>query len=79
MYCPGTLVCMPLMSLRLSGNYLPKRHQQTNFCINTKFVSCEIQFFLHSGGWNQGPLDTAATNGLLYQPRVIMIMEKSVE
>jgi hypothetical protein len=34
---------------------------------------------LHSGGWNQGPLDTAATNGLLYQPRVIMIMEKSVE
>jgi hypothetical protein len=40
-----------------------------------------IKFFLnlHSGGWNQGPLDTAATNGLLCQPRVIMIMEKSVE
>jgi hypothetical protein len=36
-------------------------------------------FYLHSGGWNQGPLDTAATNGLLCQPRVIMIMEKSVE
>jgi hypothetical protein len=25
------------------------------------------------GGWNQGPLDTAATNGLLCQPRMIMI------
>jgi hypothetical protein len=31
------------------------------------------------GGWNQGPLDTEATNGLLCQPRVIMMMEKSVE
>jgi hypothetical protein len=29
--------------------------------------------------WNQGPLDTAATNGLLCQPRVSMMMEKSVE
>jgi hypothetical protein len=39
-----------------------------------------IFFNLFSGGgWNQGPLDTAATNGLLCQPRVIMIMEKSVE
>jgi hypothetical protein len=34
---------------------------------------------LYSGGWNQGPLDTAATNGPLCQPRVIMMMEKSVE
>jgi hypothetical protein len=31
------------------------------------------------GGGIQGPLDTAATNGLLCQPRVIMMMEKSVE
>jgi hypothetical protein len=31
------------------------------------------------GGGIQGPLGTAATNGLLYQPRVIMIMEKLVE
>jgi hypothetical protein len=36
-------------------------------------------FYFHSGGWNQGLLDTATTNGLLCQPRVIMIMEKSVE
>jgi hypothetical protein len=36
-------------------------------------------FNLYNGGWNQGPLDTAATNGLLCQPRVIMMMEKSVE
>jgi hypothetical protein len=36
-------------------------------------------FNLYSGGWNQGPLDTAATNGLLCQPRVIMMVEKSVE
>jgi hypothetical protein len=43
--------------------------------------SCaQIIFFnFHSGGWNQGPLDTAATNGLLCQPRVIMMMEKLVE
>jgi hypothetical protein len=30
-------------------------------------------------GGIQGPLDTAATNGLFCQPRVIMMMEKSVE
>jgi hypothetical protein len=36
-------------------------------------------FYLYSGGWNQGPLDTAATNGLLCQPLVIMMMEKLVE
>jgi hypothetical protein len=35
-----------------------------------------INFNLYSGGWNQGPLDTAATNGLLCQPLVIMMMEK---
>jgi hypothetical protein len=34
---------------------------------------------LYSGVLNQGALDTAATNGLLCQPRVIMMMEKSVE
>jgi hypothetical protein len=31
------------------------------------------------GGGIQGPLGTAATKGLLCQPREIMIMEKSVE
>jgi hypothetical protein len=31
------------------------------------------------GGVHLGALDTAATNGLLCQPRVIMMMEKSVE
>jgi hypothetical protein len=31
------------------------------------------------GGGIQGPLGTAATNGLLCPPRVIMIMEKLVE
>jgi hypothetical protein len=31
------------------------------------------------GGGIQGPLGTMATNGLLCQPRVIMMMEKSVE
>jgi hypothetical protein len=31
------------------------------------------------GGGIQGPLDTAVTNGVLCQPRVIMMMEKSVE
>jgi hypothetical protein len=31
------------------------------------------------GGGIQGPLATAATNGLLCQPRVIMMMEKLVE
>jgi hypothetical protein len=30
------------------------------------------------GGGIQGPLGTAATNGLLCQPRVIMVMEKLV-
>jgi hypothetical protein len=31
------------------------------------------------GGEIQGPLGTAATNGLLCQPRMIMMMEKLVE
>jgi hypothetical protein len=31
------------------------------------------------GGVQLGPLGTASTNGLLCQPRVIMIMEKLVE
>jgi hypothetical protein len=31
------------------------------------------------GGAQWGPLGTAATNGLLWQPRVIMIVEKLVE
>jgi hypothetical protein len=31
------------------------------------------------GGLQLGPLGTAATNGLLCQPRVIMTMEKLVE
>jgi hypothetical protein len=30
-------------------------------------------------GVQLGPLGTAATNGLLYQPRVIMMLEKLVE
>jgi hypothetical protein len=48
--------------------------------LNQNWHVCTDFFFnLHSGGWNQGPLDTAAINGLLCQPRVIMIMEKSVE
>jgi hypothetical protein len=37
-------------------------------------------FYWYSGGEVQlGPLSTAATNGLLCQPRVIMMMEKLVE
>jgi hypothetical protein len=39
----------------------------------TFFLICIV------GGGIQGPLGTAATNGLLCQPRVIMMMEKSVE
>jgi hypothetical protein len=41
-----------------------------------------LQFFLIGivgGGVQLGPLGTAATNGLLCQPRVIMMMEKLVE
>jgi hypothetical protein len=36
-------------------------------------------YFFFNLQWNQGPLGTAATNSLLCQPRVIMMMEKSVE
>jgi hypothetical protein len=44
-------------------------------------VTSQRIFFLICivGGGIQGPLDTAANNGLLCQPRVIMMMEKSVE
>jgi hypothetical protein len=34
---------------------------------------------MYSGVGIQGPIGTAATNGLLCQPRVIIMMEKSVE
>jgi hypothetical protein len=43
---------------------------------------CNWVFFLIGivgGGVQLGPLGTAATNGLLCQPRVIMMMEKLVE
>jgi hypothetical protein len=41
---------------------------------------CVTFFFnLYSGGGIQGPLGPAATNGLLCQPRMIIMMEKSVE
>jgi hypothetical protein len=42
-------------------------------------ITQQFFFNLYSGGWNQGPLDTAAINGLVCQLRVIMMMEKSVE
>jgi hypothetical protein len=40
-----------------------------------------VALFLIGIVWGgiQGPLGTAATNGLLCQPRVIMMMEKIVE
>jgi hypothetical protein len=44
--------------------------------------TCGDLYFLnwYSGGWSLlGPLGTAATNGLLCQPRVIMMIEKLVE
>jgi hypothetical protein len=43
------------------------------------FVRVFLKLNLYSGEWNQGPLDTAATIGLLCQPWVIMMMDKSVE
>jgi hypothetical protein len=49
------------------------------FFYKIRFDFDSFFFNLYSGGSNQVPLDTAATNGLLCQPRVIMIMEKSVE
>jgi hypothetical protein len=53
-----------LVSQKVSGSFLK---------FSTYLESKNFFFNLHSGGWNQGPLDTAATNGLLCQPRVIMI------
>jgi hypothetical protein len=41
--------------------------------------SCHNIIGIVWGGVQLGPLGTAATNGLLWQPRVIMMMEKSVE
>jgi hypothetical protein len=45
----------------------------------TKFSIFFIFFNWYSGGGIQGPLGTAATNGLLCQPPVIMMMEKLME
>jgi hypothetical protein len=38
-----------------------------------------FDYVILGGGVQLGPLGTAATNGLLCQPRVIMMMEKLVE
>jgi hypothetical protein len=49
---------------------------------NNEMSSVKFGFFLIGivgGGVQLGPLDTAATNGLLCQPQVIMMMEKLVE
>jgi hypothetical protein len=42
-------------------------------------VALLFQIRIVGGGVQLGPLGTAATNGLLCQPRVIMMMEKLVE
>jgi hypothetical protein len=47
-----------------------KKKKNTNLII---FFICIV------GGGIQGPLGIVATSGLLCQPRVIMMMEKSVE
>jgi hypothetical protein len=58
-----------------------KKLHNDELALWTKHYKCDQigKFFLYSGGWNQGSLDIAATNGLLCQPRVIMMMVKSVE
>jgi hypothetical protein len=38
-----------------------------------------FNWYSGGGGVQLGPLDTAVTNGLLCQPRVITMMEKLVE
>jgi hypothetical protein len=42
-------------------------------------MSCEYSIFSLNNGVQLGPPGTATTNGLLCQPRVIMMMEKLVE
>jgi hypothetical protein len=53
-----------------------------NHILTTKHQRRRIAVFfigIVGGGVQLGPLDTAATNGLLCQHRVIMMMEKLVE
>jgi hypothetical protein len=43
------------------------------------FLRVKIKIDIVGGGVQLGPLGTAATNGLLRQPRVIMMIEKLME
>jgi hypothetical protein len=47
----------------------PEKSSPELIAISFFFLICIV------GGGIQGPLDTAATNGLLCQPRMIMMME----
>jgi hypothetical protein len=49
--------------------------------MNSDILTRKKKFNLnwYGGGVQLGPLDTAVTNGLLCQPRVIMMMEKLEE
>jgi hypothetical protein len=63
--------------------YVEEKHLPVSEIQQLPFCSADrVPFFFISivgGGVQLGPLDTAATNGLLCQPRVIMMMEKLVE
>jgi hypothetical protein len=69
-------------ALKLSKNVHTSERSVT--LIGTKLLkrNCDVNFFkigIVGGGVQLGPLSTAATNGLLCQPRVIMMMEIMVE
>jgi hypothetical protein len=64
------------LGLGLRDLYLWKREAGSfRYTFGTIFFNC----YRGGGGVQLGPLGTAATTGLLCQPREIMIMEKSVE
>jgi hypothetical protein len=68
---------------RLRTQEVTSHHSLTELSLSWEAPSCaatqeltsilwnpkKLQLNLYSGGWNQGPLDTAATSGLLCQPR----------
>jgi hypothetical protein len=70
---------VPRLGIQESIPLLPHtsswRVAEGNFTLHEPFFLIGIV----GGGVQLGPLGTAATNGLLCQPRVIMMMEKLVE
>jgi hypothetical protein len=78
-FSPTSCNFIPLRS-KYSPQHPVLKHPSLCSSLNVRDQVSHLFFLIWIvGGGIQGPVDTAATNDLLCQPRVIMMMEKLME